>query len=1040
MIFKMIKQTESKVNLLSILQKGFLFLLIFGSSQMMAQQTLTGVVADDQGPLPGATILVEGTSNGVSSDFDGNFSIQANSGDVLEISYVGFKTQKIIVADNQDTVNVYLVADNELDEIVLTGYGTTKRANLTNAVSKLNTESLVDRPIMTLGEAFSGQIAGVYAQQSSGLPGAEFNIKIRGTNSITSGSNPLYIIDGMPVESMRDINIGDIESIDVLKDASAGGIYGARAAGGVVIIKTKQAKPGETKIDIDVYTGMESIAPGNKLNMLSGPEYIEHNEWSQTLRYINDNGGVYDGTTVEQRSNKYHARNWWYTNPEFITDTDWQKEITQTAARKNYQVSIFKGVEGGNFMISSNYNATDGLVINTKYERFSFRANGNYKINDYVSAGLSMSTTVSRERGRREAERKEGAYMRAIVADPTIPVDFNHRNHPLGLIDNPNPVLQMQNIKDYGKRKRSLVTSYITIQPLEGLDIKGQFGFDIEDSTYDYFKPMWLNKKARREALNQARNDNKFLYQLTATYDLTFGDHNIDFLAGTSYEKQDWEVTTMDSWDFGGDDITTFNAATALRSWNDYEMAASLQSYFGRAVYNFDDKYIVNLTVRQDGSSKFGKNNKWALFPAASVAWRLSNDIIDNPDINQLKIRASWGQAGNDRIGAYSSYGQLVSSNYSFGGNLGYGFSPSTASNPDIKWETTTTSGIGIDFGFFGNKIYGSLDYYKNITSDVLLEVELPAVSGLTQASTLNSGEVENWGWELELNTVNIKKTDFTWQSSLNFSNNENKVTKLGYGMEQLIGTLRNQPTHRTQIGRPLHSYYMYQTDGLYTESDISNPSADRPLLNNAVAGNTAIVDTNKDGVINSSDRTELGNNTPDYIIGFTNTFKYKNFDVRILATAVLDFKAYYFFGRYMDSGQTGRNQLSKWANGARRLPSTGGVPTGVPFTMGNGDAYNRAEGPNLPDFTDRWLYDGDYLRLKNITVGYTFDKETITRVGMKNLRLYLSADNVLNSTEYPGGNPEANNSEVENQLTQGVDYAGYPLSRTVTVGLKATF
>jgi hypothetical protein len=446
---------------------------------------------------------------------------------------------------------------------------------------------------------------------------------------------------------------------------------------------------------------MEAIAPGNTLDMLSGPEYIEYREWGQTLRYINDNGGVYDGTTVGERSNKYHPRRWWYTNPDDIADTNWQDAITQQAIRRNYQVSIFKGVEGGNFMISSNYNATDGLVVNTKYERFSFRANGNYKINDIVSAGLSLSTTVSRENGRREAERKEGAYMRAIVADPTIPVDFNHRNHPLGLIDNPNPVLQMQNIKDYGKRKRSLVTSYLTITPIEGLDIKGQFGFDIEDFTYDWFKPMWVNKKARREARNEHRNDNKFLYQLTATYNLSLGSHNLDFLVGASAEEQDWEYTFLDSWDFGSDDIQTFNAATAFRQWDDYEMEASLQSYFGRAVYNFDDKYLVNFTIRRDGSSKFGENNKWGVFPAASVAWRLSNDIIDNPNINQLKIRASWGQAGNDRIGAYSSFGQLSGSNYSFGNSLSYGFAPSTASNPDLSWETTTTQGVGIDFGFF---------------------------------------------------------------------------------------------------------------------------------------------------------------------------------------------------------------------------------------------------------------------------------------------------------------------------------------------------
>ncbi len=1014
--------------------------LLFMPYFTYAQQNITGVISDESGvPLPGVNVVIKGTNTGTTTDFNGNYSINASDTDILTFSFVGFIDQEIEVG-NAESFNLSLqMGSDELDEVVLTGYGTTKRANLTNSVSKLNTESLVDRPIMTLGEAFSGQLAGVYAQQSSGLPGAEFNIKVRGTNSITSGSNPLYIIDGMPVESMRDINIGDVESIDVLKDASAGAIYGARAAGGVVIIKTKQAKTGETKIDLDVYTGMEAIAPGNALDMLSGPEYIEYREWGQTLRYINDNGGVYDGTTIGERSNKYHPRRWWYTNPEDIADTNWQEAITQQAIRRNYQVSIFKGVEGGNFMISSNYNATDGLVVNTKYERFSFRANGNYNINDIVSAGLSLSTTVSRENGRREAERKEGAYMRAIVADPTIPVDFNHRNHPLGLIDNPNPVLQMLNIKDFGKRKRSLVTSYISIQPIEGLDIKGQFGFDIEDFTYDWFKPMWVNKKARREARNEHRNDNKFLYQLTATYNLSLGSHNLDFLVGASAEEQNWEYTFLDSWDFGSDDIQTFNAATAFRNWDDYEMEASLQSYFGRAVYNFDDKYLVNFTIRRDGSSKFGENNKWGVFPAASVAWRLSNDIIDNPNINQLKIRASWGQAGNDRIGAYSSFGQLSGSNYSFGNSLSYGFAPSTASNPDLSWETTTTQGLGIDFGFFGNKIYGSLDYYKNVTSDVLLEVELPAVTGLTQASVLNSGEVENWGWELELNTNNIDKEDFFWSSSLNFTNNENKVTKLGYGIDQIIGTSRNQPTHRTMVGRPLHSYYMYKTDGIYSESDISNPSQDRPLIKNAVPGNPAIADTDGDGVIGIGDRTELGNNTPDYIIGFTNTFRYKNFDARILTTAILDFKAYWFFGRYADAGQQGRNQLSIWANGARRLPSTNGVPTGEAYTAGNG-TYFKEEGGRLPDFTDRWLYDGDYIRLKNITIGYTFDKEIIDQIGMKNLRLYMSADNVLNSTKYPGGNPEANNSEVENTLTTGVDYAGYPLSRVVTFGLRATF
>ncbi|NND06440.1 MAG: SusC/RagA family TonB-linked outer membrane protein, partial [Saprospiraceae bacterium] len=613
------------------------------------------VLGENGEALLGATILEKGTTNGTVTDFEGNFQLEVNENAILVVSYTGFTTQEVTVTGAMSSLQITLSPSVEaLEEVIVTGYGTTKRTNLTNAVSKINSESLQDRPITSLGEAFSGQLAGVYAQQSSGLPGAEFAITIRGSNSITSGSEPLYVVDGMPVQSMKDINIGDVQSIDVLKDASAAAIYGARGAGGVVLITTRSAKEGQTQINLDVTTGVRQVPKSNKLDMLNGPQYREWREWIRNESYLLD--GRDPAVPVADRPARFRGPDFWYTNPEYITDTDWQDAITRNALRQNYQVSVLKGTEGGSFMISGNYTNDQGVVVNSGYERFSFRANGQYRINDKFTAGLNLSSTFSEQSGWREAERKEGAWMRAIVANPTVPVGLNHRSGPLGLVEaDPDPVLQMKSIKDIGNTARTIGTVYLGFEPIAGLNFRGQFGLDNQDWRYDYFKPQDVNKKTRREALDRTSRDTRFLTQFTATYDRDFGKHGLSLLGGTSFEKTAYEFTNLDSWDFGSDDIQTFNAAASFRGWDDFERESALASVFGRVQYNFASKYLLSGSIRYDGSSKFGADNRYGIFPAASFGWRLSEEgfLKGDPTISQLKLRASWGQSGNDRIGAY---------------------------------------------------------------------------------------------------------------------------------------------------------------------------------------------------------------------------------------------------------------------------------------------------------------------------------------------------------------------------------------------------
>ena len=995
---------------------------------------ITGTITDEEGlPIIGAAVVIKGTTIGTITNMDGYYVLSIPEGqNTILVSFVGMKTQEIEVG-NQTVIDLVLEEDiYGIDEVVAIGYGTMRRANLTNAVSKVNSEAIEDRPITDLSEAFQGQIAGVYAKQSTGVFGQAFDIEIRGVNSITSSSNPLYVVDGLPVEDMKDINMGDVESIEVLKDASASAIYGARGAGGIVLITTKTGKPGDTKIDFDFYTGFQRIT--EKLDMVDGPGRVESCEWYRKEQIRRD--GLHEDPHNDpdfdflDYPTKYHQLRFWYTNPDWITDTDWQDAGLQNAPKSQYSLTLTKGIQNGSFLINATYLDQEGVLIGTSYNRFNFRANSSYKVFDRLEVGLNLSTSSSVADGMR-TEGKEQPYMRLITMEPTIAHDENYRSHPRGLYGkDPNPIMQSQHMTDDTKLNRTLGNAFVNLDILPGLILRGQVGLDLRNESHVWFKPMDLNKKARREGRNWTRNSWKILYQGTLDYNRSFGNHTIGAMAGISYESYFRKYVDMQSWDFATDDIHTFNTAATLRSWNDTETEWALASYFGRIQYNFRDRYLISGSLRYDGSSRFGKDNKWGTFPSVSAAWRISeeNFMQSLNWLSNLKFRASWGQTGNDNIGNYSSYGTLSNRNYAYGGQLAFGFAPSSPDNPTISWETTTTTNLGLDFGFLANRITLAVDVYQNDTEDLLLQVPAPAITGFKGSLTLNSGAIQNRGIEFELASTNIRSNalgGFTWRTMFNLSRNDNEVKSLGYGIQSIIGELRSQPTHITMPGLPVKSYYLYEQNGLYTQADIDDPNV--PKYDNAEAGNEKIVDHNGDGIITDLDRTVIGDNLPDAIMGLTNTFQIGNFDLSLLLTAAVGYDCWWMFGRYIDASPGGsRTNIAAASNHYRSAEEPGDGIRPYPF------------GQQL-EFSDRWMYKGDYFRIKNLTIGYSLPKDLISKIKMQSLRIYASADNLLHIGEFPGGNPETE-SYSGGDYVRGVDYGTYPLYSTYIIGIKLGF
>lgn len=1049
-----------------------LFCFITMSTLVMAQdRTITGKIIEEAGtPLPGVTIQNKTAKGGAISDVNGNYTIKAKQGDELLFTYLGYVNQTIKVGAS-DTINVTLVSDSKaLNEVVVIGYGTQKKANISGAVSTFKADNLDERPVGRVDQAMVGQMAGVRVQQTTGLPGKGLSIQVRGTGSISAGSEPLYVIDGFPLAGatpngagnyatgnpLDNINPNDIESIQVLKDAASAAIYGSRAANGVVLITTKKGKIGAPKITFNSYVGYNEAS--RHLAMLNGPQWID-----RAMEMINNNwvksgtGRTADQTNEQRRmilglqpgqvnTNLMYDDRWVLPGHPGLNFINWQDAAFRKGMLQNYQLSASGGTDNVKYYVSGNFANQDGMVIGLNYKSYSARANVEVKANNKLKFGLNLSPTysVGQDPG---VEGKDNILHQLTsmtpVQEDTMGLYINaFNNDKYRWSSSPNsPIAKLENIQTSNQTFRTLTTIFGEYQILKNLNFRSTLNFDNVDFTGKRYTPYQITGTlAARNARLTTNTSGSFsqyrrqtlVNENTLNYHKVFNKvHDLALLAGYSYNMDKLANTSLSSTGgFGNSVITTLNAANGILG-STTETKNVLLSYFGRLQYSYADKYLLSASLRRDGSSRFGANTRWGLFPSASVAWRVTQEQFMNKVnwLSDLKLRLSYGESGNYNIGDYSSIPLLSNYNYSFNGVPVVGQAPNGLVNPDLKWEKSQTINAGLDFGLFKNRLTGSLDVYRRKSSDLLLNVSIPQTTGFSSQLN-NTGAVQNDGVELELTGNIINTTNFRWTATANIAHNTNKVTSLPDGQTQILVPSSFDISHSLiKVGEPLYSIFIVKQIGILSAADISSGVA---RYGNESEGDPKYFDANGDGVIDANDRIIMGHPNPNYTYGINTNFKWKNFDLGILVQGQSGGSIYSLFGRSINRTGTGitDNVLASWDQRWRSATNPGAGVVGK--TTGT---FGRIKN------TD-WLYSSDYIRVRSITLGYNLGKILKTKQ-ISNARIYLSAENFFGKDKYYGGyNPEANNTSLSgsSQYPEAGDYGGLPLAKSLTFGLNFTF
>lgn len=1044
---------------------------------------ISGKVTDQsnhQG-LPGVNILIKGTNTGTTTDADGNYRLAvSDNNSILVYSFIGYVTREI-KAGNQQVINLELVADaSSLNEVVVVGYGTQQKRDITGAVGSLSAKSISEVHVTNFENAIQGQIAGVQVQEPSGEPGAGTTIRVRGLGSISAGNEPLYVIDGFPVSKNVDpgvqgdvsrrtqafalptsnplgtINPNDIESIEVLKDASAAAIYGSRGSNGVILITTKKGKRNNKPvIGFDTYFGIQSVS--KKVDLMNAAQFTAYVKNAKNNAYLQDIPGANINDDNPTRYGKTTNTSY-YIGDDFQhpdgTDTDWQNLIFKTAPVQSYNASLSGGGDKVNYYVAGGYFNQKGIIDKSGFERYSFRVNLEANPTEKLKLGVSVNPSFSSSKrlpaGAPYFADPPGIVYSALVSSPTVrPYNadgtINQRDNQshlytedgrsTSMTEASNPLAIIQGVTDGLTQFRTFGNIFGEYEILPGLKYKLYTGIDVNTYNRNFYR---ANSLLFRQATtgdpygqsNASLNTN-WLVENTLSYQKTFGvNHSVSAVAGYSAQKDKINANQVLAQNYPNDLVPTVSGGQVIGGTSTTE-EWSLVSYLARANYAFKDKYLLTATIRSDRASRFGQGNKTGTFPSFSAGWRLSEESFLKPVtfISDLKIRGSWGKTGNFLIPNYASIGLLNPYNYTFGNTVINGIAPSTISNKNLTWEKTRQIDIGLDLGIIKDRIYVSLDWYKKLTSDLLLNVQVPAAVGFTNALQ-NIGEVENKGFEVTVSSRNLVGA-FSWTTDLNFSTVKNKVLKLGPTGDPILSTGGAGIRHITRIGDPIGSYYGYVVEGIYqTQADIDNAPKDE-LAPKPAPGDFKFKDINGDGKINASDRTVTGNYLPDYTWGITNRFSYKGLDLSVLIQGVHGNEILNLTRRHLGNGEAGTNSYAQWTERwiSADQPGNGKIPRADRLSDSHG--FN-----NRP--SNYQVEDGSYIRLRSITLGYTFPKALLGN-RVQSLRAYVSATNLFTHTNYLGYNPEVNN---ESQLTgvQGEDYGAYPLSKNFTFGLNFTF
>lgn len=1053
---------------------SMMLFVLFSVTVAMAQVLVRGTVIDQAGEsVIGASIQVKGTTQGTITDIDGKFSLGVpDKKSVIVVSFIGYATKELQV-DTSKPMSIVLEEDTKvLDEVVVVGYQEVRKKDLTGSVAKADMNELLNTPVGSFDQTLGGRIAGVNVSSSEGTPGGTMNIVIRGNNSLTQDNSPLYVIDGFPVEDAAiasTINPSDIESLDILKDASATAIYGARGANGVVIITTKKGKVGKAQITYDGSVTMHHVT--RTIPMMDAYEFVKLQAETYPASIANSTGGYLM---------EYQGKQWTLDDYRGIFQYDWQDEILRTALQHNHNIRLTGGTEGVRYNASVSYYNQDGILLNSGYERFQARANTVIK-RDKLDISLTTNYSRSIQTGSTPSEtsysgmnnlfysvwgyrpvtypNKSMESLLNDVMDEAIDSSNDYRFNPIRSLKEEYRKYYINNLQ---------LNGYVSYEFIKGLKLKVSGGY-----TYDARKNDQFNNSNTRyggptstDKVNAQiiRNERlTWLNENTLTYQTNIKKkHFFNSLVGITFQNSDYEYYSLKSTHIPNESLGMAGMADGtLSSSSSLKSSWSMMSYLARLNYNYKSKYYATASFRADGSSKFSKKHRYGYFPSGSLAWNFMEEEFMAPIkkvVGAGKLRVSWGLTGNNRIGEYDYYallqmlkekqgdyisnGSIPSGVYPFDNDMSsVGMVPVSLPNEDLKWETTEQWNVGLDLSFFNERLNFTADVYRKTTRDLLLEASLPLVSGYYSA-TKNIGKVRNDGLELSLSTVNVQTKDFTWTSDFNIAFNKNEVLELAENQLSLTTAARfdqnynSQPSYIAKVGLPMGMMYGYIYEGTYKYDDFVKSGNSYTLKDNVPyfsseantqPGMPKYKDVNGDGIIDTNDRTIIGRGLPIHTGGFTNSFTYKGFDLSVFfqwsyGNDIMNANRLFFENA---GGKKDLNQFASYAN--RWTPEN--PESDIP-------AATKSASNNV--ISSRIIEDGSYLRLKTVTLGYTFPKALIAKAKLSNARVYVAAQNLWTWTSYSGYDPEV--SVRNSALTPGLDFSSYPRAFTLSFGVNLGF
>ncbi|MEH0152807.1 TonB-dependent receptor [Limibacter armeniacum] len=1013
-----------------------------------------GQVTDENGEaIIGAAVKVKGTNTGTITDISGNFELGVPSQSaILIVSFVGYQAKEVKIG-NQTSFAIQLKEDaKQLEEVVVIGYGKQSKTRVTGAISSVKSEDLSKYTAGSFDQQLVGKMSGVMVSENAAAPGQDAQIVIRGTSTLTAGTNPLIVVDGMPLSegtSLNDIPASSIASVDVLKDAASAAIYGSRASNGVILITTKKGSKGRAQLSFDYYTGIQQSAGGIEFaNAYESARYFTH---ARDYGYVSkdpanrseiDDVATRKANGASKREFRLNYLEPYLNGEEGLTDTNWSDELLRSAPVSNYSLSLNGGNDKTDYFANVSYFDQEGIVLTSGQQRYNANVSLRSKLSDRVEFGVNLNAAYTKVNDLKVGGFDEDPinmlwatypFFSPYNEDGSLNIGAQHQaNGPEDGALLENPVAMLENTKRVENRFRTFGNAYMQLELLKNLVYKTSVGTDFSSNHYDYFSPNTIGAYRQPFPNKQAKSWEKnshyfnYLFEHIMTYANSFGDHDINLMAGATMQREDGVSTSVSGTGIADNNIDNIAGASSFGVTSD-RYAWTQISYLARVQYYYKNRYQLSVAARRDGSSRFGDNTKWAVFPSISGGWIISEETFfpKQDFLTYLKLRANWGMTGNNQIGSYGSKALVTSSDYVMNGTLQPGFAATTAPNPNLSWETNTSSNFGFDVQLL-SKVNFSVNYYQSTTTDLLLSVPVPEHSGYSK-SLQNVGSMRNKGFELELNAVELNAGEFTFGFNANLTTNQNEILSLAPGQEQILTGYNS--SFLTEVGGPLAQMIGYKVTGVYKDQESIEAT---PHLKGTIPGDYMVEDVNGDGIINADDKVALGTYEPKLFYGFGANMSYRNFDLSFAFNGIEGRK---IFDQPVMQANTGEGFAVPTKDYVNNYYHPEFNPDGkyAQPNMGNFSSARKNTRGNSMD-----VLDADYLRLRNIQLAYKLPEAVLTKLNLSAARVYVAANNPLTFTKYAGANPDG---KVTANLEQGsVNAIPHPVVKSYMVGMNLTF